>query len=163
MQKGKLVILIVVAVTAALGPILAVVWAVDRASAPFHDFRVYEPALFETAADAGSGSLFPLEAKNIRVASWSHWIAHEQYMRFEAPVPVCLQHAVVLVSGEELEPVPADQLASDDIPPASGIFRDITWFDLGAAQNVVGAGGGSNRPQVWVDQNRGVLYYRLLD
>jgi len=31
------------------------------------------------------------------------------------------------------------------------------------AQNVVGAGGGSQCPQVWVDQNRGVLYFRIAD
>jgi hypothetical protein len=165
MSRGKLAILIAVPVVAVVGVVAAVVGALGRAAALTNDFRVYEPAPFATATQASTGCGIPVppEAKNIRVAGWSQWIAHEEYLRLEAPVPVCLRHAAVLVPGEALAPVPADQLAADARPPRPGIFQDLSWFDLGAARNVVGAGGGSQRPRVWVDQNRGVLYYRLTD
>src|SRR5512140_1713690 len=163
MSRRKRAILIAVAVAVVVGTAFAVVAVIRCATALAPPLQVYEPAAFATAADAfqGCGIPIPPEAKNIRVAGWSQWIAHEDYVRFEAPVPVCLRHAAVLVPGEALAPVPPDRLAADARPPQPGIFRDLSWFDLGAAQNVVGAGGGSQRPQVWGGQNRGVLYYRL--
>ncbi len=155
-----------VAVTAVLliAIALAAVVVIDLAMAPASELQVYEPAALATPEDAARSCKLPIppEAKNIRAAGWSQSIAHEDYLRLEAPVAVCLRHAAVLVPTEPLTPVSADRLAMDARPP-QGIFHDISWFDLSSAQNVVGAGGGSQRPQVWVDQNRGVLYYRLCD
>ncbi len=165
MSRRKLVILIALPVVLVAGTIVVVVAAIGFATAPANDLRVYEPAPFATAAEASKGCGIPIppEATNVRFAGWSQWIAHEDYLRFEAPVSVCLRHAAVLVPGEALSPVPSARLAADARAPQPGIFRDMSWFDLGAAQNVVGAGGGSQRPRVWVDQDRGVLYYRLTD
>jgi hypothetical protein len=39
----------------------------------------------------------------------------------------------------------------------------MSWFDLDRAKNVVTAGGGPSQPQIWVDQTRGVFYYRKTD
>ena len=147
------------------GCVVALIAIRAKATATMNDLRVYEPAAFATVDHASKGCRVPLppEATNIRVAGWSAGVAHEDYLRFEAPVDVCLKHAAILVPGFKLVAVPADRLAADARPPQSGIFRDLNWFDLGAAQNVVGAGGGSQCPQVWVDRNRGVLYFRIAD
>ncbi|MEX0775852.1 MAG: hypothetical protein WD042_09090 [Phycisphaeraceae bacterium] len=165
MSRRRIVTLGAVSLVIVGGIALAVVAVIGRAMAPANDVRVYEPAPFASAAEASKASGIPLppEAKSVRVASWSQWIGHATYMRFDAPVAVCLRHAAVLVPDEALAPVAARQLADDATPPEPGIFRDVSWFDLGAAQNVVAAGGGSQRPRVWVDRTRGVLYYRLTD
>lgn len=161
MSRRKLLLLIAVPAVVVAGVV-----AFRIATVPMYgDPHVHEPAAIATAADASEACGIPLppEARNIRVAGWSQWIAHEDYLRFEAPVAVCLRHAAVLVPGTALAPVSAEQLALEARRRDRGILRDLSWFDLGAARNVVGAGGGSQCPRVWVDQVRGVLYYRLTD
>jgi hypothetical protein len=165
MSRSKVVILVAVPAVIFVGITIAGLIRFRRAAALMDDLRVYEPAPFATAADIPNGVGVPLppEARNIRVAGWSQWIAHESYLRFEAPVPVCLQHAAKVLPDETLLPVPANVLANIR-PVQPGIFKDFSWFDLTTAQNVVGAGGGgSQQPQIWVDQKRGVFYYRLMD
>jgi hypothetical protein len=68
-----------------------------------------------------------------------------------------------LVPGEPLAPVDEYQLELDARPVREGVFRDFRWFDLQTAKNVVGAGGRSSQPQVWVDQDRGIFYFRRTD
>lgn len=48
-------------------------------------------------------------------------------------------------------------------PIGTNPFRDFTWFDLDQAKNIVTAGGGPSAPEVWVDQARGVFYFRKTD
>src|SRR5688500_1625741 len=111
MPRRKLVILIAVPVVVVVATAFAVVAVIGRARAPMNDLHVYEPAAFATAAEAAKGCGIPVppEAKNIRVAGWSQWVAREDYLRFEAPAPVCLRHAAVLVPGEALAPVSSDR------------------------------------------------------
>lgn len=121
------------------------------------------PISVETAAALASIPI-PPEAKNIRFAGFSHWIQYEQYLRFEAPVEVCLRHAAVIVPGKTLQPADAFQLRPERFPVDKNVFRKFDWFDLGGiGQNVVEAGGGPSEPTVWVDQTRGVFYYRKTD
>jgi len=165
MSRRTLLLLVAIPAVIFAGGIVALIAIRATATAIMSDLRVYEPAAFATALEASQACRIPLppEATNIRVAGWSAGVAHEEYLRFEAPVAVCLKHAAILVPGAMLAPVPTDRFAADQRPPQSGIFRDLSWFDLAVAQNVVGAGGGSQCPQVWVDQNRGVLYFRIAD
>jgi hypothetical protein len=127
--------------------------------------HVNEPRGPVSAAEAASFASIPIppEATNIRIAGYSQWIQYEQYVRFEAPVAVCLRHAAAVVPGEPLTPVGQDELKSSRLPVRQDVFLDFSWFDLRNASSVAGAGGGPSQPRVWVDQDRGVFYYRKTD
>ena len=138
----------------------------------------YEPPMFATAAEAikACGIKLPAEARNVRVVTRKEWLEYEEYVRFEGPVSACLSHASDVVKGEPLLPIPSSGLQRQAgpimfPPPApprkgdplsAGIGQEPGWWDLSSAINVVGAGGDApDKPQVWVDQTRGVYYYHL--
>ena len=114
-------------------------------------------------AESITGLKLPPEAKNIRAASFSQWIQYADYLRFEAPVDVCLSYASTVTPGAATQPADEFDLKSGARLTRSGALEDFDWFDLDKAQNVVMAGGGPSQPQVWVDQARGVFYYRKTD
>lgn len=131
----------------------------------FFGLHVSEPARPLTPAQAQVilPATLPVEARNIGAAEYRQWIEFAQYARFEAPLPVCLGYAKLVVPGAALQPVGEFQLERDARPLRSEVFRDFSWFDLQTASNMIGSGGGSNQPEVWIDQDRGVFYYRKTD
>src|SRR4051812_17576566 len=82
MSRGKLVTLVAILLVVVVGIGVAVVAVIGRAMAPANDLHVYEPEAFATAAEASKACKIPLppEAKNVRVAGWSQWVAHETYL-----------------------------------------------------------------------------------
>lgn len=143
---------------AVLGVVVWLVW-------PLFGFHVTESRGPVTASKAEliTGLKLPPEATNIRAASYSQWVEYAQYLRFEAPAEVCLRYAFTVAPGAATQPADDSDLKNGARPIRSGAFDDFSWFDLDKAQNVITAGGGPSRPQVWVDQTRGVFYYRRTD
>ena len=125
----------------------------------------YEPSHVDAANFRTMTSVrVPPEAHDFRLATFHHFQQTLEYGRFEAPPDVCLKYAAnFVVSGTKLVPVDEVELTSDARPIRRDAFRDFSWFDLANAKNVVGGGGGPMTPKVWVDQIRGVFYYRLTD
>ena len=130
----------------------------------FLALHVDQPAVPTSAADAEAytGVPLPPEAKNIRVAAYRQWIEYAQYVRFEAPVSVCLKYAAKVAPGSALQPVEIFQRKLDARAPRQGVL-DLTWFDLEAATNVVGRLAGPPEADIWIDQDRGVFYFRKTD
>jgi hypothetical protein len=79
-------------------------------------------------------------------------------------VDVCLKYAATVAPGDALQPVDEYQLETDARPIHDGVLKDFRWFDLAKAKNFVG-GSGTRGPtaRVWVDQDRGVFYFRETD
>jgi hypothetical protein len=131
--------------------------------------HVNEPPRPATPAQAQkyTGVPLPAEAHNIGVAGYRQWIQFEQYVRFEAPVDVCLKYAAKVVPGATLQPIDEYEIKRGGGPIREGVFTDFGWFDLAKGKNVVGAAGGPGTPgqmgDVWVDQDRGVFYFRKTD
>ena len=128
--------------------------------------HVNEPAGPATPAQAQeyTGVPVPAEAKNIRIAGYRQWIEFANYVRFEAPVDVCLKYAGAVAPGTALQPVDEYQLERDARPIRENVLKNFGWYDLAKAKNVVGAGGTPGQmAQVWVDQDRGVFYFRKTD
>lgn len=125
------------------------------------DNPIYESPVFATASEARKhvGTPLPDEAVNIQLASYREWIAAEDYLQFEAPVEVCLEHAAKLF--------PNLQLAAEPIPeyflpfPKNSHFQDLSWFDLGKAGSVLSVSQGNKT--IFIDQERGVFYYHMTD
>lgn len=107
----------------------------------------------------------PDNATNIQFAVWSLWQASQTFVRFDAPVPDCLEHArtvlrpyaqrarLSIVSTNIIGPLPAPLVVSP---------RDlaIPWFDLPRFSAGVSFMVSAERaPTVWVDTNRGCFYY----
>lgn len=113
-------------------------------------------------AESITGLKVPPAAKNIRAAGYSQWIEYAQYLRFEAPADVCLRYASMVVPGAT-QPADEYELKDDARLVRADAFDDFSWFDLDKGQNVITKGGGPGQPQVWVDQTRGVFYYRKTD
>jgi len=106
----------------------------------------------------------PPGARNIGVAGYRQWIEFAQYVRFEAPADACLKYAAAVAPGAALQPVDEFQLELDARPIREGVLKDFEWFDLAKAKNVVRAGGTPGQmARVWVDQDRGVFYFRKTD
>ncbi len=127
------------------------------------DAPIYELPLFATAAEARKHIQVPLPdaASNIRYASYHEWVAAEVYLRFEAPVDVCLNQAAELLPKKSLS-ISANARANNLIPfPKSPQFKDLSWYDLGEVKNVVSATEG--HISIFIDQDRGVFYYHYTD
>lgn len=105
----------------------------------------------------------PDTAKNIQYAAWSQWIAHETYVRFDAPASDCLTQATAVlqpyaqqfgssVVSREVSGPPESFHASDKL--------DVQWFDIGKfTKGVVFQLSDHHGPAVWVDTNRQCFYF----
>ncbi len=121
--------------------------------------------LSKAEAEALCPIALPEGATNIQYAVWSLWQVSQTFVRFEAPVKVCLQHAEdvlqkysrnserVVMQTNVIGPISMPLLIS---PGA----LNLTWFDLPKFT------AGSEyklditpTPTVLVDTNRGCFYF----
>lgn len=117
---------------------------------------------------------FPLpdEATEIFYAGYSQWMAYEFRVKYNAPVEVCKSQALLLIERynkenpdqkislkfSEISELPFQE-TENTYPPLN-----ITWFDVHNITNgfVIG-GGGSYCPMIWIDADRGLIYYCVTD
>jgi len=158
--------------------IIIVITAVSFYLNPFSHMKAYvlitpSPVSLDSAKKECPISL-PSSASNIQYGIWSLWQASMTYVRFEAPVRDCLEHAekglyedakayglknATIVSSTNFpEPEPPNTL--DDF--------DVDWFDVKNLSNGIKfelepwlRAGGS--PIVYIDQERGIFYYSHFD
>jgi len=85
-----------------------------------------------TAAKAESitGLKLPSEAMNIRTARYSQWVNYAEFVRFEAPVNVCLRCALKITPRQAMKPTDEYDLKYAAGAGRSAAFSDFTWFDL---------------------------------
>lgn len=114
----------------------------------------------------------PHSAHWVRSSSWSDgWLGFENYVRFEAPYQDCLKAAEALIAAHKQEMHGATNFIyarrSIDVenalpPPPSGSLK--WWFCPEHIRHGVYYGADeSNNPQIWIDAERGVFYYRETD
>lgn len=127
--------------------------------------HVSEPAgpVSISQAEAFIEVAIPPTARNIRIAGFSQWMQYERHVRFEAPVADCEIVASRVLDGSAMIPVSTEELSHVVVSARPFVFRDLSWFDLRSAKNVVTGGGGPSKPCVWIDRDRGVFYYQLSD
>jgi hypothetical protein len=108
--------------------------------------------------------------------------ALEILVRFEAPVDVCRAHVKTVfdawtkhwfergAQGQRMNPwppppwMPLSSLTSKPAPEDHDMAGRATWFDVDdiAKGSTAGVVGGSG-PQIWIDEDRGIFYYKLTD
>ena len=113
----------------------------------------------------------PKEAKNIRFYARFQFNFFVEFVRFEAPADVCLEHIKPTLNAwgetfdylrDEAEPV----RELNELPQLLRLPEEygVTWFDPHTIRKgVTAGGGGSGIPMIWVDTERGVFYYMLTD
>lgn len=111
------------------------------------------PAMVQEYTDVAP----PAEASNIRTAGFSQGMVWSHYVRFEAPVPVCLAYARRVAHGMQLTANFAQLDVGIIIQKDRRRLPNMNWFDLPNAANLVGA--DYEGKTVYVDQSRGVFYF----
>ena len=123
--------------------------------------------------DDATGCPIPLpdSARNIQYFTRFHWQAFSDFVKFEAPVKDCLDHVDVVIAdwqedydgrslGRPLSPI------AEPIQPIHFVVDEhgLDWFDPHTIKEGESAGaGGSCRPRIWVDTQRGIFYYMMTD
>lgn len=122
-----------------------------------------------------SGIAFPLPevAKNIQFASWSFGFAYERLVKFEAPVSVCERHVAEVLKQHEMwwkstglpkqETLQTEEVDHVDYEEFH-MLKPTPWFDPGSIKKCLHVGKpGCSVPEIWIDQEKGVFYYRQTD
>ncbi len=114
----------------------------------------------------------PPTARNIRYRLRRQWIELDETVRFEAPVDVCIAHADTVIKACQARfgsEYPVEQKTLAKMHPPEGAMNSYrssspAWFDVWNIVNGLEAGGGGTlRPKIWIDTDRGVFYYQLTD
>ena len=123
--------------------------------------------------DQADGCPIPLPqgAKNIRFYKLFQFNSFVEFVKFEAPADVCLEHIkpTLIAWGETFDYLRdrVEPVRDLEKPPYRNIFAEefgVTWFDPHTIRKgVIAGGGGSGIPTIWVDTERGVFYYQVSD
>ncbi|MDI1311841.1 hypothetical protein [Prosthecobacter sp.] len=121
------------------------------------------------------GIRFPLPstAHNIQIAQYSFGFAYELLVRFEAPVSVCEQHVAEVLKWDEKnrhdKGMPKqDELSTEKVDHVGYIenstLKPTPWFALGTLKRGLHVGKpGCSVPEIWIDQEKGIFYFRETD
>ncbi|WP_397384056.1 hypothetical protein [Prosthecobacter sp.] len=114
----------------------------------------------------------PSTARNIQIARYSYGFAYELLVRFEAPVSVCEQHVAEVLKWHDMwrdkampkqEEPTAEKVDHVDYTENS-VLKPTPWFDPGALKRGLHVGKpGSSVPEIWIDQEKGIFYFRETD
>ena len=110
---------------------------------------------------------FPSTAHNIQIAQYSFGFAYELLVRFEAPVSVCEQHVAEVLKWHE-------SMSKQEAPPVEKVdhvdyaenfmLKPTPWFNPGSLKRGLHIGRpGCSAPEMWIDQEKGIFYFRETD
>ncbi len=115
------------------------------------------------------GFPFPASAHDICYAEYGQSQEYEFVLRFEAPPSDCIASIPNIFrwqakKSHEVSDEGANSKCEYTHLPRTTSLRPVSWFDNAMIEHGVFAGAeGSHRPQVWVDEDKGILYYREID
>jgi hypothetical protein len=97
--------------------------------------------------------------------------ALEILVRFEAPPDVCRRQVQVVFDHWAYQnktaayPLLLRPLTKRLLPEKKDMVPDTSWFDIEQIEQGSSASGpaGSWQPEFWVDENRGIFYYKMTD
>lgn len=111
---------------------------------------------------------FPSTAQNIQIAQYSFGFAYELLVRFEAPVSVCEQHVAEVLKWHEKGMPKQEELSIEKVDHVdymeNFMLKPTPWFDPSTLKRGLHAGRpGSSVPEMWIDQEKGIFYFRETD
>ena len=128
------------------------------------------PLTVTRARELGCPIPLPDSARNVQFAYYHHWIEFEMDVRFEASPEICKEHVKTVIEANAKNykwlPHPTDLIPVTSMPPINNHdgLGVIPWFDIDNITHGVGRSGqGSYDPDIWIDDDRGIFYYRITD
>ena len=143
------------------------IWAMQSMSSDRIVIQTPHPVSVASAKDCPIP--LPSAARRVEYGLYSEWIAYEAYVRFEAPVADCRLHALRLLTAYNKanpdHPVPTEFTPVTEHPSLFASHElNLAWFDPQQIAHGSEAGAiGSHTPKIWIDESRGIFYYRLTD
>ena len=111
---------------------------------------------------------FPASRHDIYYGIYGDWQAFTLLVRFEAPVQDCLKHIDTMIAwddkmGNRTSSYPRVAVTHVDRVDA-GNLKPAPWFAPDTITNGIYAGTNwSHTPQIWVDLEKGVFYFKETD
>jgi len=135
------------------------------------------PVSVEEARKLGCPILLPDSARNVQFAWYDQWVISQTYVRFEADPAVCHAHAKTLVEDnvKRVADIPVSNqtdLTSLTSAPQNSLLQPGRLNPLGSLPwfNIQDIKHGSFRhgivsydPDIWIDDDKGIFYYRNTD
>jgi hypothetical protein len=131
--------------------------------------HVDKPITLREAQHRGEDFPFPMSASNIYYAEFIEWQEHEFILRFQSPGKDCVAAIPAILkwynnihhTSVSYTPV---RLPSPTILPRSTSLTPVDWFDSMRIQDCIYAGANvSQAPNIWIDMDKDILYYRESD
>lgn len=134
--------------------------------------RFDAPMTREDVLKKGITFPIPTAAGNIQIARYSFGFAYELLVRFEAPVSVCEQHVAEVLKWHD-KSMPK-HMTKQEAPPVEKVdhvdyaenfmLKTTPWFDPGSLKRGLHVGRpGCSVPEMWIDQEKGIFYFRETD
>lgn len=137
-----------------------------------HRYFTDKPLSYSEAA-LRSPIPLPASATNVYIATYRHWIAMAQCVRFDAPVEDCMSYVSVVTNylHKELNIVPHVEfvaIGGSNYTERGRPFdfkKKLAWFNVEAIESGVRTFklNRSWQPQMWIDTNKGRFYYHIAD
>ena len=113
----------------------------------------------------------PDEATDIYYAHYKQWISYDFMVKFKAPLEVCKSHALAIIQEYNENEKNPDRYISGltffadlSFPKVSSQPLNVTWFDLHKIEKgFITREAGPMQPMIWIDADRNLFYYRMMD
>ncbi len=116
----------------------------------------------------------PKSARWVRSSEWGQWLSYDAQVRFEAPLVDCLEaaEAVIAAHKKEMPELSGFDYTQKTIDAEHGLaspragFDDENkwWFKPESIKRGVYFGqASSHNPQIWIDADRSIFYYKRTD
>ena len=126
-----------------------------------------KPLTVEQARQENCPIPLPDSARHVQFVYASGGLqALEILVRFEAPVDVCRGHIAIVFGANQpaVLPLQLTPIKSTPAPEDHDMVGRATWFDVERIKNGTSTGpAGDWEPQIWIDEDRGIFYYKLTD
>lgn len=111
---------------------------------------------------------FPSTAQNIQIAQYSFGFAYELLVRFEAPVSVCEQHIAEVLKWHDKSMPNQEKPSVEQVDHVdyveNSMLKPTPWFNPRTLKRGLHVGkSGCSVPEIWIDQEKGIFYFRETD
>ncbi|MEO6052890.1 MAG: hypothetical protein ABIP97_02660 [Chthoniobacterales bacterium] len=132
--------------------------------------RYDKPMTYEQAKKVVGDFPLPDSCRNVTYGIYADWQAYTCLVRFEAPVDVCIKQIDTVLAWDNQVYKRDKSYGREEIgktvqgDTSTGWLKEVPWFKPGTIKRGIYTGENSSHiPQIWVDTEKGVFYYKEED
>jgi hypothetical protein len=123
-----------------------------------------KPLTYQEAQKAGIELPLPTSSHNITYYAHTEWQECQYAVRFEAPVEDCIRQIPVVLAWDDKFYKRISSHSQTNVTHVDPVSDVPAWFDIQKITNGIYTGdNGSQKPQIWIDRDRGVFYFLETD